>query len=53
MKWYRAMVVLAFLLVAACTDPVVPKYPEDDTTKKDDDNPDTALVVDAPWSRLA
>jgi hypothetical protein len=53
MKWYRGVIVLLVLLAVACTDPVVPKYPEDETNKKDGEIPDTSLVVDYSGVRLA
>jgi len=52
MKWFRGMIVLLLFLAVACTDPVVPKYPEDETNKKDDENPDTSLVVEFTEVRL-
>lgn len=53
MKWYQVMmVVLGFLFVAACANPVMPRYPEDETNKKDDETPDTSFVVDVSGTRL-
>lgn len=52
MKWYRVFAVLAFFFVVACTDPILPRYPEEEDNKKDDETPQTGFVVEVSEARL-